>query len=233
VIGPDAIAAFRYGVFNAHAGDLPRYRGNACPNWAILNGEERRGVCVHRMTPGVLDSGPILGRRFLPLTEDAYIGDVYDWLETAIPELFVEVVRGLEAGTAVEQHPSPNPADGLRCYPRRPEDSEIDWERSATDVLRLIRASSHPFAGAYSCLEGRDKLTVWRAVRYEHAGPYLAVPGQILLRAGQTEGDPVVSCGQGAIRLVDLSMENVHGAEAAALVTKSLRNRLGFFRERR
>ena len=62
-ISMQVINSFRYGVLNAHLGDLPRYRGNACPNWAILNGEAHAGLCIHQMGEEI-DNGPIILRDF-------------------------------------------------------------------------------------------------------------------------------------------------------------------------
>src|SRR5690606_22857566 len=87
LIGPAMRAVFKYGVVNAHAGDLPRYRGNACPNWAILAGEERIHVTLHRMGDGI-DDGPILLQRSMPLAPQTYVTDVYRFLGDAIPEMF-------------------------------------------------------------------------------------------------------------------------------------------------
>ncbi len=86
-----ALAVFAHGILNAHAGDLPRYRGNACPNWAILNFEDRVGLTIHRMV-AELDAGPWLHKSFLPIDEGTYIGDIYRWLEDAIPSGFQEAI---------------------------------------------------------------------------------------------------------------------------------------------
>jgi UDP-4-amino-4-deoxy-L-arabinose formyltransferase/UDP-glucuronic acid dehydrogenase (UDP-4-keto-hexauronic acid decarboxylating) len=220
---PD-IRRFRLGILNAHAGDLPRYRGNACPNWAILNGEPHVGLCVHFMEPGAVDTGPVLVRDKIALAEDTYIGDVYRWLSSAIPELFERAVSGLADGSLVPQ-PQPNdPAAALRCYPRRPEDARIEWTWDALRVMRLVRASSRPFAGAYSTHESGVKVTVWRAETSQDPVPFCAVPGQILMLAA---GDPVIACGAGAIRLTEFEVEGAIGTDAArAFFVSSLRARL-------
>ena len=75
MIAQSTLALFPWGVLNAHAGDLPRFRGNACPNWAILNGEPLVGLCIHEMIPE-LDAGPVLLRAHFPLSDDIYISDV-------------------------------------------------------------------------------------------------------------------------------------------------------------
>jgi len=64
ILGMEVLEKFSLGVLNAHGGDLPRYRGNACQAWAIINGEKRIALCIHKMTPGELDSGEIIERDF-------------------------------------------------------------------------------------------------------------------------------------------------------------------------
>lgn len=224
IIKEPAIAAFPHGIINAHAGDLPRFRGNACPNWAILADEPHVGLCVHQMEPGALDSGPVLLRTHFPLGPNSYISDVYDWLNRQVPEQLVNAVDGLTDGSL---NPKPQPSDlaqSLRCYSRRPEDARIDWRQDARAIHRVVRASSRPFAGAYSTLEEKQKVTIWRADFFEPKYPYLAVPGQII---DEAEGDPVIACGTGALRLTDVNLDDEPDASAAKLeIGRSTRRRL-------
>ena len=88
---------FKFSVVNAHAGDLPRYRGNACPNWAILNNESEVVLSFHQMNED-LDSGDIIRKEVFQLGKDTYIGEVYDWLYRIVPSGFVESVRMLLGG---------------------------------------------------------------------------------------------------------------------------------------
>ena len=214
---------FPLGVLNAHAGDLPRFRGNACPNWAILAGEPHVGLCIHRMEPA-LDAGPVILRERFPLSDATYIGEVYEWLGNRIPVLLADAVDGLGNGALLPRNQSDDPDAGLRAYPRRPEDGRIAWIASTTQILRLVRASSRPFSGAFSTLEGGPKVTIWRAEPERHPGPFLAVPGQVCYRAGE---DPVVACGDGVIRLTEVEMEGLAGpAEAKRAIGASLRSRL-------
>lgn len=214
---------FPLGVLNAHAGDLPRYRGNACPNWAILAGEPRVGLCVHRMTPQ-LDAGPVVLREHLPLGSDTYIGDVYGWLEERIPVMLADGLEGLAEGRLTPEPQPTDPSLALRVYPRRPEDGRIHWSQPADRIHRLVRASSRPFAGAFAFLEGGRRVTAWRADPFPPPEPFLAVPGQVCLMAGE---DPVVACGAGMLRLTEVAVEGcADDAEAKRLIGCSLRNRL-------
>lgn len=221
ILGEREIGLFPHGVLNVHAGDLPRYRGNACPNWAIINGEDRIGLCIHRMLPNDLDAGPIALRRYFPLTEETYIGDFYDWLNSVVPEMFVEVVRNIENGTASFVEQSNSPGASLRCFPRRPEDAKIDWTMDHTMISRLIRASSRPFHGAFATLERRRKVIIWRGRASDLARPYCAVPGQII----QSDSLGVtIACGHGSMLITEVGFED--GTDAMSAISASSRNRL-------
>lgn len=222
-----AIGALPYGILNVHAGDLPRYRGNAPVNWAILNGEAHVGLCLHRMEAGIVDDGEVLERRHFPLTDQTYVGDVHAWLDRTIPDL---VVAGLDRLAAGPDQPAgaggtmPVPKEALRCFPRRPEDSRIDWSQPAAMIHRNIRASAAPYSGAYSTLENRDLVRIWRADPVQLDEAFLAVPGQVMFRQ---DGCPVIACGDGALILRHVTIDGSDDADGSlALVGKSLRNRL-------
>ena len=206
LLGEALCTSFEYGIINAHAGDLPRYRGNACPNWAIINNESNVGLCLHLMEANSLDSGPILMKKYYKLTQHTYIGDIYEWMGTMIPLMFSDLVDNIQdpkKGLELQQQ-SLHPGDWLRCYPRRPEDSKIDWQRDADYIHRLIRASSHPFQGAFTFLEGQQRLTVWRADIFQHTGEFLAMPGQVLQKI---DTHLVIACGSGSLILTEYYLE--------------------------
>jgi methionyl-tRNA formyltransferase len=222
LIGADMIGMFPYGILNAHAGDLPRYRGNACPNWAILAGEDHVGVCVHLMIPE-LDAGPVVLRSRFPLTENTYISDVYAFLDQEVPRLLVDGMEGLARG-ALRPEPQPDdPALVLRCFPRRPEDGLIDWRQAAVHICRLVRASARPFAGAFTYLEGR-RLTIWRARVQKLQYNWMGVPGQIIA-VDRNNGEVAVLAGQDAVVLEEVESEGQVIAPTALI--RSTRMRLG------
>jgi methionyl-tRNA formyltransferase len=197
LIGAAACGVFPHGILNAHAGDLPRYRGNACPNWAILNGESTVGLCIHAMAPEALDAGPIYVRRHLPLGETVDIADVYAWLDQTIPDAFVEALQlAVTPGFTPEPQQTQRVAP-LRCYPRRPEDGRIDWRTSAEQIARLVRASTTPFAGAYCWIDGKERVVLRRVKALPPDPTICAVPGQILGRDQQ--GAVLVACGHGRL----------------------------------
>ncbi|MEZ5918577.1 MAG: formyltransferase family protein [Alphaproteobacteria bacterium] len=221
IIPQNVIDRFSLGILNAHGGDLPRYRGNACQAWAILNGEDKIGLCIHRMIGGELDSGDIIARDYYPLTLDTTITAVWTWINSRVPGLFAQAVEALATDPAyVLEVQSKDPNDALRCYPRRPEDGRIDWQRSALEILRLINASNKPYAGAFCMLEGQ-KFIVWTAQLSEDTERYLAVPGQV---TAVTESYIDVATGNGKLR-ISLAELNGETAPPKAFIT-SIRTRL-------
>ncbi|MGC9114380.1 MAG: methionyl-tRNA formyltransferase, partial [Candidatus Micrarchaeia archaeon] len=114
LIGQEVIDCFRHGIINAHPGDLPRYRGNAVPNWAILNGEKEIVLTLHLMSVE-LDAGPIVLQRKMPISDRTYIGEVYDFINKNAPQMFVEVVKLFENNSVKIRLQPNNPALSLRC----------------------------------------------------------------------------------------------------------------------
>ena len=218
---------FEYGVLNAHAGDLPRYRGNAAPNWAILNGEDEVVLTVHRMSEEI-DAGPILTQDSVPITENTYLDDVYGAMGATFPELFVEALDGLEAGTLTPRSQPTDPAEALRGYPRIPKDSEIDWTQSATEIHRLVRASAEPLFGAFTYI-GTDKLTIWRARTESPPFEYCGIPGQVANRCVD-DGEVAVITGAGFLVLETVQLEDGERTTATDAIT-TFRTRLGMDKE--
>lgn len=221
MIPQNVIDMFPLGILNAHGGDLPRYRGNACQAWAILNGENKIGLCIHRMIGDELDSGDIIARTYLPIDINSTIGQTMDWIGRVTPGLFVDVLEQLrrDPGFVLERQ-SKCPVLALRCYPRRPDDGRIDWRKPAVNVLRLINASGKPYAGAFCDFEGQ-KLIIWRAELVEDGEVFCAVPGQVTaLGAGFVD----VACGTGKVRVWEVEVEGK--VETPRVWIQSIRKRL-------
>ena len=216
-------STFSRGVLNFHCGDLPRYRGNACPNWAILAGEDRVVLTVHQMAEQ-LDAGPIVVQDSFPLTERSYIADVYAYLNERVPGLIAEAVDALAEGRLIPRAQSPCPEDSLRCFPRIPRDGYLDWSTDAQNLARLVRASGDPFAGAFTFLEG-ELLRVWRARPGKLAYPWLGCPGQVA-EIDRTSGEVTILTGRDVLVLEQASREGGIRTFASDIL-KSTRIRLG------
>lgn len=203
VISKEVTDLFPLGILNAHGGDLPRYRGNACQAWAIINGENEIGLCIHRMVGGELDSGDILDRNYYPIDLNTRVGEVYQWFERDIPKLFLKVVDKLKGEPEfVMESQSKNPSMALRCYPRKPEDGKIDWHASAEDIVRLVNASSEPYEGAFCFDKEGNILRVWRAEVFDDQENWCGIPGQIAQYL--KNGEIVLLTGKGKIIVSDI-----------------------------
>jgi UDP-4-amino-4-deoxy-L-arabinose formyltransferase/UDP-glucuronic acid dehydrogenase (UDP-4-keto-hexauronic acid decarboxylating) len=223
-VGAPTRDLFPFGVLNIHGGDLPKYRGNAPFAWAILNEEPRVGITVHLMDDG-LDSGAVIAKAYVAVTDSTYIGDLYAALEREAPALFVKAVNGIKDGSLV---PCPQEGRVLYGYARRPEDGRLRWSRAATDLHRLVRASSEPLAGAFAQFNG-ERLTIWRArvqrESFTDIDPLptrLAVPGQVV---GIDAGAVLIHCGAGTLVLDTVQLDGGE-RQSAASVIHSLRDRL-------
>ena len=216
-----AIDFFKIGILNAHGGDLPRYRGNACQAWAILNGEDRIGLCIHKMIGDELDSGDIIARDYMPIDINTKVTFVWDWMEEKIPQLFIEAIENLNKNKNyyIEKQ-SKNPEDILRCYPITPEDGKIDWTKSNTEILRQVNAFAKPYNGAFCFYNGR-KVKIWDAEIYKDDEKYCSFPGQI---GSINKNDIIVICGSGKLKIKQVEFSETN--ETLPNIFKSIRMRL-------
>ncbi len=228
ILNEEITSLFPLGILNAHPGDLPRYRGNACPNWAIINGEDHVSLTIHKMAPGELDSGDIILKGNIPLSPQTTVGEVYDALEAGMPMLYMQAAEGLASGGIAPIKQSTNPADILRVYPRVLADSYLDWRRSSADLERLVRASGRPFSGAYTYYKNK-KLVIWQVAVGKFSVPSLATPGQVTDICRQS-GAVSVATGDGFLTIYGVSYDDVYYQRASDVIG-SLRARLGMVAE--
>jgi methionyl-tRNA formyltransferase len=179
----------RYGCLNIHASLLPRWRGAAPIQRAILAGDTETGVCIMQMEAG-LDTGPVLLSDRLPLASDETAGSLHDKLADLGARLIVNALEKIPL-PAVPQ------SDTGITYAAKIEKAEalLDWRLPAAEIERKVRAFN-PFPGAATMLEGVP-VKIWRAV----AVPGGAAPGTVL--AADRHGI-VVACGDGALCLGEL-----------------------------
>jgi len=164
---------------NVHHGDLPRYRGRANLNWAIINGRDSIGVSVHEVLPK-LDAGGIYKMWDIPILDNDYITDIYSKVNRHINEELPEIVKGI-----LEKRIKPTSQVGepTYCCTRLPEDGAVDWAKPANEVRNLIRGISKPFPGATTSLyhknESKD-MVIWRADIPEEPRKYEGnIPGRV------------------------------------------------------
>jgi methionyl-tRNA formyltransferase len=184
------------GCLNIHASLLPRWRGAAPIQRAILAGDERTGISIMKMDAG-LDTGPQLLRRELAVGPRATAGELHDRLAAAGAEAIVEAVAGWAAGTlpAIAQ-----PAAGATYAAKILKDeARIDWSRGAVEIDRQVRAFN-PWPVAETQLGG-EQLRIWESLPVAEAAPPSSRPGEITTAA---EGRILVATGHGLLELLTL-----------------------------
>lgn len=230
IIQQKHINLFRLGILNAHHGDLPKFRGNACSNWAILRGEKNIVNTIHFMEGGQLDCGRVIYQDHLELGEDTTISDVYSWSEKVIPKSFCHALQRLEKDEDYAiKYANPDTPESFRCYPRLPEDNFIDWMHSAADIHNLIRAVCYPFSGAYTYHwdNGKvQKLIILQSRIVQQETKDLAVPGHVL-KNDPVSGESHIQCGRGIIALIKCRYDNEPDDFFPGKRWKSIRMRLG------
>ena len=227
IITNEFINIFPNGILNCHAGDLPRYRGNAVANWAIINMEKEIVLTIHKMNEE-LDSGDIILQRKMQVNNGTKIGDVLTFFEKNAHEMFYESIVGLMNGKIVSKPQDKDPCKALRCYPRIPADSFLDWNQNSEYLDRIVRASSEPFSGAYTYFNG-NKLVILKSHVEKYLVSSLNIPGQVLWKRKST-GEVGVGTGDGVLVLEKIKTEN--GEETIPTeIIKSLRARLGMMVE--
>ena len=191
MIPTPVLAAARHGAFNMHGSLLPRYRGKAPVNWAVLHGEHETGVTLHHMIARP-DAGDIVDQEAVPIGPDDTAYDVMRRLVPAARRLLDRQLAALKAGTAPRR--AQDEAAATYFGGRRPEDGRIDWRQPAQRVVDLVRAVAKPYPGAFTERNGR-RLMVWRA---RPAGTAGGRPGEVI-----SVNPPRVAAGDGAVELIE------------------------------
>jgi methionyl-tRNA formyltransferase len=223
VIPSEITDLFPLGILNAHLGDLPRYRGNATGAWAIINGEEKVGLCIHKMVGGELDSGDIVCKSYHDNDGDLRVGQLYDWMDIEIPAQFVQAINLLQDSSYVLEVQDKDPELSLRTFPRQPIDGKINFEACALTIHRLVNASSEPFAGAFAFLKDK-KIVIWRSSLVSIESKIQYIPGQIV-EYNEMTGSITVGCaGNTFLSLHDMEIDGVRDKPTRFI--KSVRSRL-------
>jgi methionyl-tRNA formyltransferase len=189
ILPKPVLDAPRLGSFNLHASLLPRWRGAAPINRAIMGGDAESGVTVMKMDEG-LDTGAIAMIERVSIPADMTAGQLHDALSRIGADLMARALAALERGSL---HLTPQPAEGVTYAAKiDKKETRIDWGRPWKVVHDHIRGLS-PFPGAWCELPGAGRVKLLRSTQGEGSG----VPGTVL--DGLT-----VACAKGAVRIVEL-----------------------------
>jgi len=188
LLPPALLEAGRYGALNVHASLLPRWRGAAPVQRAILAGDAATGVSIMQMDAG-LDTGPVLRQVAIAITDDDDAGTLGGRLADLGAGLMADVLADLAAGRA---HAQAQPDAGA-TYARKVDKREarLDWTRPARELARAVRAF-RPAPGAVAALDG-EPLKIWRARVVERS-----------MAPGELAPDFTVGCGEHALQILEL-----------------------------
>jgi methionyl-tRNA formyltransferase len=199
----------KLGWINLHASLLPKYRGAAPINWAIVNGEAKTGVTSMRIDAG-MDTGEILLQREMEIGPAETAPELAARMSEIGAPLMAETLRGLVAGTIV---PRPQAHEQASSAPMlKKEDGRIDWFRSAQEIFHRIRGFA-PWPGAFTSFRGQschiwgepasNDLSEQGAVRGE-----AAIPGSLVVRKNGQKNEVLVHCGSATyLRLLSVKLE--------------------------
>ena len=186
----------KYGCINVHASLLPKYRGAAPIQWAVIDGEKESGVTTMQMDAG-LDTGDMLLKETVALEEKETGGSLFDKLSEVGAQLLIKTLEALENGTVTAQkQPAESPTPYAAMLTKK--QGEIDWNQDAKKIECLIRGLN-PWPIALTTLSG-ERLKVFAAEKANGNGE----PGTVL------EADPkkglTVACGEGALKLTEIQL---------------------------
>lgn len=193
----------KWTFINVHYAPLPRYRGRASVNWAIINGEPTAAITIHLIDAG-LDSGNILYQKEIPISRQDTVTDLYQRLNGIQEQRLGKVVlRVIDGWSGLPQD------DSLATYgcTRTPEDGKIDWGASAVSIDRLVRALTPPFPGAFTFFQGH-RLIILRSEKTDDTKVYSGkVPGRVI-GSSRARGWVDVLTGEGVLRIHDVETED-------------------------
>jgi methionyl-tRNA formyltransferase len=198
MLSPELLAAARRGSYNVHGSLLPKYRGRAPVNWAVLHGERETGATLHRMAVKP-DAGDIVDQMAVPILPDDLAVDVFRKVTVAAEIVLDRALPKLLDGSAT--HVAQDLSAGSYCGGRKPEDGRIDWSRGAKAIHDLVRAVAPPYPGAFTEIGGQ-RLAIHRTRLA--AEPCAAGPARLRFDAA----GPVADCSDGhSLRLLEMALD--------------------------
>lgn len=177
LISSDVLRAIPMAAIGTHFSLLPRYRGFAPVNWAIINGETETGVSLFHLVEDV-DAGDIIAQRAVRIGPEDTAAEVLDRCTVTLASMLREVFPLVEEGHA-PRTPQPWCGATYTCS-RVPLDGVIDWSKPSRDIHNLVRALAMPFPGARTTLDGQP-IIIWRTALLPDFPPYVGrIPGRVV-----------------------------------------------------
>jgi methionyl-tRNA formyltransferase len=220
MIPNSVVAMASIAALGTHFSPLPRYRGFAPLNWVLINGETETAVNIFFLDKEV-DNGDILESEKVLISDIDDINTLFDKCLLSFSEIMKKAIPKLKTGefSAVKQD---NSKATYTCA-RNPEDGLINWKWKSTDIYNLTRALTYPYPGAFTFINGR-KMFIWNCEEYQTLKYEGRVSGKVV-KIIKDKG-VVVLCGEGAILIKDIQLEN-GVRQTADKIIKSIRITLG------
>ena len=196
-----------FGCVNVHASLLPKYRGAAPIQWAVIDGQTVSGVTTMQMNEG-LDTGDILEQEEISLDPEETGGSLFEKLASLGGKMILSTLKGLEDGSIIPRAQGEMTTPYAKMLTKAM--GEIDWSMDAASIERLVRGLN-PWPSAYTYVDGKT-LKIWKA-RVE-AGEAGNEPGQVRV----TKDRLLVETGNGVLSILELQLEGKKRMEAAAFL---------------
>lgn len=189
----------KYGCINVHASLLPKYRGAAPIQYAIIKGEKESGVTIMQMDIG-MDTGAMLDKVVVPIAENTTMGELHDALREQGAALLLEVIDKIAAGTAVAEPQDDAQATYATLLDRSME--HIDWSKTAQEVHNLIRGFN-PAPSTFTKLPNGKSLKIWGSKMTDKSS---AAAAGIVIETGKHSF--FVACGEGVLEITEVQPES-------------------------
>ena len=189
----------KYGCINVHASLLPKYRGAAPIQYAIIKGEKESGVTIMQMDIG-MDTGAMLDKVVVPIAENTTMGELHDALREQGAALLLQVIDKIAAGTAVAEPQDNEQATYATLLDRSME--HIDWSKTAQEVHNLIRGFN-PAPSTFTKLPNGKSLKIWGSKMTDKSST--AVAGTVIATGKHSF---FVACGEGVLEITEVQPES-------------------------
>ena len=189
----------KYGCINVHASLLPKYRGAAPIQYAIIKGEKESGVTIMQMDIG-MDTGAMLDKVVVPIAENTTMGELHDALREQGAALLLQVIDKIAAGTAVAEPQDDAQATYATLLDRRME--HIDWSKTAQEVHNLIRGFN-PAPSTFTKLPNGKSLKIWGSKMTDKSSA--AAAGTVIATGKHSF---FVACGEGVLEITEVQPES-------------------------
>lgn len=199
LINPSLNESLKLGMVAAHDSLLPKYRGFAPLNWAMINGEEETGVTLFLINSGEVDSGDVIAQARVKIEQGDYAYDVYKKVGEATVELYLDFIEKYQSGSI--ELKKQNELEATYTCKRVPEDGKLNWTLNSEDILNFIRALAPPFPGAF-CLFNDRKYVIHKATAGNNDQKRFVrnIPGRVI---SINDAGIEVMCGKGSIEITE------------------------------